>query len=157
MGRGKLKVFEVDLRWLRDFLFEVKVADFSEFYMDELEPEGHDSAPNPADYLLVSIGGCTASSFVYAARKFGVPIEKVNVKVRGRYVRKKGMVRIGLVDVEVEAFHSSMSEEDLENLEWCIKVFRKYCVISESLREGLPIHVTLKVNGETIEVPTPEE
>ncbi len=151
MKRGKSKFFEAELNWVKNFLFEVTVNGFPKFFMDELDPVGEDSAPNPADYLLVSVGGCVASSFIYSALKFSIPIKVLRVKVRGKYTRKKGMVRIGEINVELQV--DVADGNTAENLEPCLNVFRKYCVISESLREGIPINIFLKVGERRLEVP----
>ncbi len=152
MKRRKSKFFEVELNWVKNFLFEVKVDGFPKFYLDELEPVGDDSAPNPADFLLVAVGGCVASSFLYSVLKYGIPLKKLQVKVQGKYTRKKEMVRVGVIDVELQADMSS-EKTSTENLELCLNVFRKYCVISESLREGIPINIFLRIGDRCLEIP----
>lgn len=151
MRRGKSKFFEVELNWLKNFTFEVTVNGFPKFYMDELEPVGEDSAPNPADYLLVSVGGCVASSFLYSTLKLGISIKKLQVKVWGKYTRKEGMVRVGEVNVELYV-DPATENVPAENLELCLNVFRRYCVVSESLKEGIPVTVSLKMGERLFEV-----
>ncbi|MBS7246684.1 MAG: OsmC family protein [Candidatus Jordarchaeales archaeon] len=155
MKRGKSKFFEVELNWIKNFLFEVTVNGFPKFHMDELEPVGEDSAPNPADYLLVSVGGCVASSFIYSTLKHGIPLKKLQIKVRGKYTRKKGMIRVGEVNVELQV--DLADESTAKNLESCLNVFRKYCIISESLREGIPINIFLKIGKRVLEILPYEE
>ncbi len=154
-GRPKSKFFEADIWWQHQLKFKAKLDGFHEVEIDELEPHGTDSAPNPADYFLLAVGGCLSSSFIFSLSKFDVSLKKMHAKVRGKYTRVNERVRIERVDVVLEVEPST--ERDLQEMkEWCIGVFRNFCIISESIRKGLPIGVTLKIGNEEIEIPPPE-
>lgn len=156
MGRGKSKFFEAELNWIKNFVFEITVDDFPKFYMDELQPVGEDSAPNPADYLLVSVGGCIASSFLYSALKFSIPLKKLQVKVRGEYVRKNNRIRVGKINVELH-IDLDVEKTSYEDLELCVNAFRKYCIISESVKEGIPMDISLVIGDRVLKAPSHEE
>ena len=154
--RPRSKFFEADIWWQHQLKFKAKLDGLHEVEIDELEPHGTDSAPNPADYLLLAVGGCLASSFIFSVSKFDVNLKELHAKVRGKYTRVKGRVRIGRVDVVLEV--TPATDEDLQEInEWCIDVFRKFCVVSESIRRALPISVTVKMGGREIEIPPPED
>ncbi|MGQ9722876.1 MAG: OsmC family protein [Candidatus Jordarchaeum sp.] len=154
-GRQKSKFFEADIWWQHQFKFKAELDGYHKIEIDELEPHGTDSAPNPADYLLLAIGGCLSSSLIFSIIKFDISLKKMHAKVRGKYTRVNERVRIEKVDVVLNVEPST--ENDLEEMrEWCIYVFRNFCIISESIRKGLPIGVTLKIGDEEIEIPPPK-
>ncbi len=153
-GRPKSKFFEADIWWQHQLKFKAKMDGYHEAEMDELDPHGTDSAPNPADYLLLAVGGCLSSSFIYSISKFDISLKKMHAKVRGKYTRVDERVRIERVDVVLDIEPST--EQDLKEIEaWCIDVFRNFCIISESIRKGLPIGVTVKMGDNEIEIPPP--
>ncbi|MFB0563880.1 MAG: OsmC family protein [Candidatus Lokiarchaeia archaeon] len=154
-GRPKSKFFEADIWWQHQLKFKAKLDGLHDLEMDELEPHGTDSAPNPADYLLLAVGGCLASSFIFSISKFDVSLKKMHAKVRGKYTRVNERVRIERVDVVLEVDPST--EKDLQEIkEWCIDVFRNFCIVSESIRRGLPIGVIMKIGESEVEIPVPD-
>jgi uncharacterized OsmC-like protein len=52
-----------------------------------------------------------------------------------------GRTRISHIDVELE---SEIGDGDLEKLERCSGLFEDFCVVTQSLRKGVPVNVTLK-------------
>lgn len=154
--RPRSKFFEADIWWQHQLNFKAELDGLHKAEIDELEPHGTDLAPNPADYLLLAVGGCLASAFMFSVSKFDVNLKKMHAKVRGKYTRVNEHVRIERVDVILEVDPST--EKDLKEIkEWCIGVFRNFCVVSESIRKGLPIRVTMKIGKSEIEVPPPVE
>ena len=154
--RQKSKFFEADIWWQHQLKFKAELDGLHRAEIDELEPNGTDLAPNPADYLLLAVGGCLASAFMFSVSKFDLNLNKMHAKVRGKYTRVNERLRVERVDVVLEV--DPETEKDLQEIkEWCIGVFRNFCVVSESIRKGLPIGVTMKIGESEIEIPPPNE
>jgi len=94
------------------------------------------------DYLLVSVGGCLMNSFAFCLQKKRIPAE-LSLKVEGVLDRdEKKALRVKgincLIQVEVEGrFH--------HRVEGCYRIFKKYCVVSASVGQGIPIETTLRI------------
>jgi len=133
---------------LDNVTFKVKVKDFPEFIMDEPESfHGNDRGPSAGEYLLVSIAGCQGVSFQFCLQKFGIEVEDMAVTVeskithvfREKYEREiLNIVKINIViDVKLK------NPEDQEDLLECFEVYRKYCVVTTSVENGIPYEVKL--------------
>lgn len=135
---------DVKLRHERGFRFR---ADFDEelhppLWFDEPPPLGKDSAPNPARVLAAAIGDCLAASLLFSLRKAGADVEGLEGHVHVELVRNaEHRLRIGRVkvslDPKVEAQHRAV-------LERVIATFEDFCVVTQSVREGLEVEVEVR-------------
>ncbi|HSJ09263.1 MAG TPA: OsmC family protein [Longimicrobiales bacterium] len=107
--------------------------------MDEPEPLGAGTGPNPARMLASAVGGCLGASLMFCLRRARAEVGAMQVDVRGRMVRNdRGRLRIGGL---VVTLRPEMAEEDRERITRCVSLFEDYCVVSESVRRGIPIEV----------------
>jgi len=106
--------------------------------VDETSPLGDDTGPNPAALLAAALGSCLSASLVFCLRKARIEPEGVTADVTARIVRNdRGRYRIGDVDVEL-----ALSLPDgVQGSERCQQIFEDFCIVTESVRHGIPVSV----------------
>ena len=124
------------------------VAGRHRFLVDEPERAGgRDAAANPIDLALAALGSCTAITYRYWSELLGVPIDSVEIEVRG-----EGDVRalIGMADDVSPAPEISMTVRvagpaDAEAYERLHSAVEAHCPVVALLRGGAGVRTTLQV------------
>jgi uncharacterized OsmC-like protein len=133
---------KVLLDYSKDLHFKASVRKFIDFDIDEpISFHGTDLGPSAVEYLLIGIGGCLGTTFVYCLQNKNIELEDLKIEVDGKLSHSvpKMFLRLASVDVELK-FTPKEANSELE-INKCIKTFREYCIISNSIAEGLPINV----------------
>jgi CBS domain-containing protein/uncharacterized OsmC-like protein len=108
---------------------------------DEPAPLGRDSAPNPARLLAAALGTCLSASLRYCLRKEGASDPGVAADVQVEIVRnERKRLRIGRVDVILRTGGAA----DSQALAACKRVFEDFCVVTESVRQGVEVRVAIQ-------------
>lgn len=110
--------------------------------IDEAPPLGHSEGPNPSRLLASAIAGCLASSLLFCLRKsrIDVPAMRSDVEViTGR--NERGRLRVHKVLVRLAP---SVPIEQHERMARCLELFQDFCVVSEAVREGIAIDVSVE-------------
>jgi uncharacterized OsmC-like protein len=137
------KTFQISMKRIEDFKFEV---DFGikniELLMDEPEPVGNNSGPSASKVLAAAIGNCLTASFLFCLQKARVDVGGIITKVNGSVLRNEdGRWRIMGIKVEIIPDISHAFDEQVNR---CINLFEDFCIVSQSIKQGIPINV--KVN-----------
>jgi len=118
--------------------------------LDEPEPLGESHGPNAAALVAAAVGNCLGASLLFCLRKSRASVGALKAKVAARVERnEEGRLRISRIDVELEP---DLEGDDLAKLERCSALFEDYCVVTQSLRSGVPVNVTLKPRREAMPV-----
>jgi uncharacterized OsmC-like protein len=135
----------VTIRLAREYEF---VADFNDvpdsqpMLFDEPEPLGHGRAPNAAAVLGSAVGDCLAASFAFCLRKARIPLEDLEATVTTHVARnEKGRYRISGIDVELTP---ECGDADPSRIARCEELFEDFCVVTQSVRQGIPVNVTVR-------------
>lgn len=140
-GRFSLRVEQVD-----GFEFRVRFdkEQYADLLLDEPEPLGRDRAPNPARILAAAIGDCLAASLLFCARKARVPVTGLAADLDVELVRnERKRLRIGRIGVTLRP----KVEGGREALAGCLDVFEDFCVVTQSVREGLAVDVKVEATS----------
>jgi uncharacterized OsmC-like protein len=143
--------FRVELEQVEHFEFLIRFDkdSFAPVRADEPPPLGRDSAPNAARYLAAAVGNCLSASLVFCAQRAGHPLEHVKAAVRVQLVRnEQRRLRVGRIDVSIDAPDAGDPQ-----LAVCLPTFEDFCVVTQSVRQGIPVHVS--INGNTLPQPAP--
>jgi uncharacterized OsmC-like protein len=138
VGRFAVHVEQVD-----GFEFRVRFdkEQYPELRLDEPPPLGRDSAPNPARILAAAIGDCLSASLVFCLKRAGVALEGLRSDVEVELVRnEQKRLRIGAVDVRIHPKLPAGSEP----LQRCLGAFEDFCVVTQSVREGIDVRVHIE-------------
>ncbi len=147
MAQEKL---EVQIEQVKDFEFMVKFApEGVELLMDEPEPLGGGVGPNASKVLSAAVGNCLSASLLFCLRKVRAEPNHLKTKVVTTMTREeKGRLRIGRSEVTITL---DMDEEAKQRLGRCLGLFEDYCVVTQSVRNGIDVSVTVQdTNGELI-------
>jgi organic hydroperoxide reductase OsmC/OhrA len=116
---------------------------FEEIRLDEPAPLGNDTAPNAARLLAASIGNCLAASLLFCLNKSKAHVSSLTSRVQVELVRNDARrLRIGQVNVDLRP-----KVDDVTALRGCIDAFEDFCVVTQSVREGIDVHVHVDTSG----------
>ncbi|MHA1805120.1 MAG: OsmC family protein [Promethearchaeota archaeon] len=101
---------------------------------------GTNLGPSAMEYLLISIGGCLGTSFVYCLQKKKVKIEDLSLEIEGimKHSGENKLLRLIQVNVDIQY---KINEKYSQKLEACLKAFQEYCVVTNSIIYNFPILV----------------
>ncbi len=136
--------FSATLTMLEGYAFRVDYGpdDLPALTVDEAPPLGAGRGPNPARLLGTAIAHCLGASLLFCLRKARVEVRELRAEVQGTLVRnERGRLRIG--DVRV-TLHPGVAAEDLARIGRCGELFEDFCIVTESVRHGLPVEVSLE-------------
>jgi uncharacterized OsmC-like protein len=134
----------ISLRYERGYEF---VAEFDEprgvplLLLDEPSPLGEGRGPNAAALLGAAVGDCLGASLLFCLRKVRLDVDDLSVRVVTHVERnEKGRFRISGIDVTLDP---TLHEQDSAREGRCRNLFEDFCVVTESVRHGIPVNVTL--------------
>ncbi|NQT08592.1 OsmC family protein [Candidatus Bathyarchaeota archaeon] len=136
--------FHVSVAREEDFVFKVDFGldGVGDLIMDEPEPLGGEAGPNASKVLAAAVGNCLCASLMFCLQRSRVEVRGVEASVSGVLARNEGMRwRIKEMSVEVTP---DVDDEHRKQLERCVEIFEDFCIVSSSVRQGIPINV--KVN-----------
>lgn len=123
--------------------FVVRV-DETIFVADEGPPLGEGHGPSPDALLGAATGSCLTSSLLFCLEKARVPVETIGARAEVNKVRnERGRIRIGSIRVDIVAH---VAEEYRERFERCRQLFEDYCIVTESVRHGIPVEVAVSTS-----------
>lgn len=114
------------------------------FHIDETPPLGDGSAVNPSRVLASAMASCLGSSFLFCARKARIDIKSLRVEARGTLVRnERKRLRVGSLHIEL---FPEVAEGDEARVDRCLELFEDFCVVTESVRSGIPVVVGVETH-----------
>ena len=138
------RAFRVDLSREEGFEFKVgfDLEGVEPMVMDEPAPVGGGAGPNASRVLAAAVGNCLAASLLFCLQKSRVDVAALDASVSGVIARNpEGRWRVNEMSVELSP---EVSEEDRKKLERCSEIFEDFCIVSQSVRQGIPIRVQVK-------------
>ncbi|WHZ18061.1 MAG: hypothetical protein OJF55_000210 [Rhodanobacteraceae bacterium] len=149
------QTFELSLEQVEDFEFRVRFdgTAIRDLATDEPPPLGHAAGPNPARLLLAGVANCLAASLLFALRKFRDAPGRLQAKARARMTRNdKGRWRIAGIEVDLQLTDAAAA---LPHLERALAQFEDFCIVTESVRAGVPVAVRVHdAEGNEVHVTT---
>ena len=133
--------FRISVDLEKDYIFRVdfgldKVGTFA---MDEPEPTGSGLGPNASRVLAAAVGNCLAASLLFCLRRSRVDVRDLKATVEGVVARnEKGRLRMRELNVELGVAIDGEQEKQLER---CKQIFEDYCIVTGSIRQGIPVNV----------------
>lgn len=135
--------FTIHLEQLEDYEFKVRFdwEQLDEVLMDEPPPLGSRQGPNASRMLAAAVGNCLSASLMYCLARSEVPPHSLATQVTCRIVRnERKRLRVGGLDVRI-ALAEPLTES--ARLKRCLQLFEDFCVVTASIREGIPVEVTV--------------
>lgn len=140
-GSGHESRLTVSLERIGGFQFRVSFGEeFEQVVMDEPEPLGEDEGPNASRVLSAAVGNCLSASLLFCLQKSDVDPDAIMTDVSTTLTRNEdGRLRIGGTEVEILV----ETGEEPDRVDRCLEVFEDYCVVTQSVRDGLDVTVSV--------------
>ena len=122
----------------KDYQFSVQfdLAGVPNLQLDEPPPLGTESGPNASRLVAAAVANCLSASLLFCLGKFKQDPQGVTAHVTGKMVRnEQGRLRIGGLAVEIRLGQA------VERLAHCAEQFEDFCVVTDSVRKGIPVSV----------------
>lgn len=141
------KGFNVKLELLENYIFKVDFGDFGDILTDEAPPLGSGEGPNPSGLVAAAVGNCLCASLLFALRKFKDSPTGIRAEVKGEMERQEGRWRIARMHVRMQLDDAQV----LEHLPKALEQFEDFCIVTQSIRKGIPVNVeVVDKNGRTL-------
>lgn len=130
------------------YRFHVDLGEeFAALEMDEPPPLGASSGPNASRVLGAAVGNCLSASLLYCLRRAHIDVKGLTTTVEVVPVRnEQGRLRIGQIRVEL---HPDVSQAaGGSRLERCLGLFEDFCVVTESVRNGIIVDAAVTTSAE---------
>jgi uncharacterized OsmC-like protein len=136
----------ITLEWIDDLTFKLRFDNpiIPELFVDEThEPDSPEVVgPDPSRLLLSAIMGCLNSSFAFCLKKARIPLKALSAKgILTIQRNEEGYLRVSQINIEL------MPEIEIESgiprMERCIETFHNYCTVTQSVRQGIPVNITI--------------
>lgn len=113
--------------------------------LDEPEPLGEGTGPNASRVLAAALGNCLSSSLIFCLEKARVPVGDVTASVDCQLGRnERGRLRIGEVKVTIQPHVDGIPRSRLAR---CMELFEDFCVVTQSVRDGIDVKVEVEPVG----------
>jgi|SRR5690625_3127689 len=135
--------FAITLDWRGGYEFTVdfELDGVPPLLTDESPPLGEGVGPSPARLLAAAVGNCMSASLKFCLDKARVEVREMKTRVVGTMERnERGRLRIGSLRVVLEP---EVASEELSRIGRCLDVFEDFCIVGQSVSEGIPLKVSV--------------
>lgn len=113
----------------------------ADLLMDEPPPLGGAIGPNASRMLAAAAANCLSASLLYCLSKEDPPAHSLKTEASCVLVRtEKGRMRIGHMEVKLILGDELSGSKRFDR---CMDLFEDFCVVSASIRQGIPIQVQI--------------
>ncbi len=137
---------KVGLKQEEEMIFKCDLGQLKiqNLYIDEKhKQETERIGPSPAKLLALSVLGCLAASFTFCLQKKDFTLSNLEGKAEVTIARNdKGFWRVKKIDIII--IPKVGDPKMRKRVDQCRKFFEQYCIISESVRNGIDLNVNLE-------------
>jgi organic hydroperoxide reductase OsmC/OhrA len=133
--------FTIHLEHLEDYEFKVKFDwdSAGDVLMDEPPPLGGRAGPNASRMLAAATANCLSASLLFCISKAETAPKSLKTTAICKIVRnEKKRLRIGGMEVRLTVIGDM---EQSKRMERCLGLFEDFCVVTASVRQGIPVAV----------------
>jgi uncharacterized OsmC-like protein len=141
MAEGQQFVLRLDRR--AGYAFDVRFdwERVTPLLVDEPQPLGGSRGPNASRLVGAAVGNCLSASLLFCLEKAKQTVNSLHTDVVGTMMRNpRGRLRIGKLDVRITL---DVGAGRPERVARCFELFEDYCVVTASVRQGIPVSVTI--------------
>ena len=139
--------FTLELERLQDYEFRIKFDwdTAPELLLDEPAPLGNAKGPNASRLLASAVANCLSASLLFCMIKSRLEPPGMKTTVTGRLARNnKRLLRVEAMDVVINLTNALDVSGRMDR---CLGLFEDYCVVTQSVRQGIPVHVKVMSNN----------
>jgi uncharacterized OsmC-like protein len=143
--------FTIHLEQQEDYRLNVRFdwKKAADLLMDEPPPLGETSGPNASRLLAAAAANCLSASLLYCLAKEEPPANSLKAEATCIMIRnEKKRLRIGGMEVKLIVSEALTGSKRFDR---CKDLFEDFCIVSASIREGIPIGVSVEdENGQVL-------
>jgi organic hydroperoxide reductase OsmC/OhrA len=108
---------------------------------DESPPLGQGGGPDPSRLLVAAVANCLSASLLFALRKFHNSPGPLSTHATATLARNADRRwRVAHIQVELRLAEAGADHTQLERL---LAQFEDFCIVTESVRQGVPVTVAV--------------
>ena len=145
---------DITVEQVADYEFRIRFDDTAipDLTTDETSPIGRDAGPNPSRLLAAAVANCLTASLLFALRKYKNTPGQLGAKARATLTRNEhGRWRITHIGVDLQLADRA---EVLEHLDRVLAQFEDFCIVTQSVRQGIAVDVSVR-DGDGNLLPVP--
>lgn len=136
--RIRLTLEQEDDYAFRILFDETTIADLM---TDEPAPLGKGEGPNPTRLLAAAVANCLSASLLFALRKFKNTPGKLVTHATAELARnEQGRLRVEHIHADIRLAEAGTAHASLERI---LAQFENFCVVTESVRHGVDVSVSI--------------
>ena len=138
------RVTTTEMEQISDYEFRVKfdMEEVEDLMMDEPAPLGGSKGPTASRVLAAAVSHCLSASFIFCLKKREVSLTSLKTIAKTIMRRnEKGRWRIHHIDITV---HPTYEDPKHHRIPRCVEIFEDYCIVTQSVRNGIPINVKVE-------------
>ncbi|MCB1875809.1 MAG: OsmC family protein [Chromatiales bacterium] len=142
--------FTIHMEHQEGFAFNVRFdwPSAADVLMDEPSPLGEQKGPNASRMLAAATANCLSASLLYCITKGDAEPSSLRSEVTCSLVRnEKKRLRVGSMKVRL-IVDDKLKES--ARTDRCLALFEDFCVVSDSIRKGIPIEVEVADQAGTV-------
>ena len=131
--------FLTRLRRVEDYKFRISFNkdQIEDIMVDEPEPLGSGMYPNAGKLLAAAVGNCICASLVFCMERSRAEMTDITAEVAATLERnERGRLRI--TKMAVRLFPQVVDDMKFDR---CRQLFEDFCIVTQSVREGISIDV----------------
>ncbi len=137
-----LREFDFEMEWIDHLTFNVKwdLSDSPDLLMDE-PPSfgGSGKGPNASRMIVAGVANCLSASLAFCLTKSRARMSGLRIRCHGVLTRnERGRLRLTAIRIEPLV---NMPAADMAKLERCLGIFEDFCIVTESIRNGIPVDI----------------
>lgn len=133
--------------WIQGIGFEVEVREHHQFTDGKKEFGGRDRGPNPKEYVLAGLCGCTGMDVASLLKKYKVNYSEFSVTAESELTKNHPVIFAGIK----LNFNVTALEPDAELVKKAVELsMTKYCGVSAMLSQSVAITYSLFLNNQEI-------
>ncbi|KRA35519.1 peroxiredoxin [Rhodanobacter sp. Root627] len=148
---SETQAFTLTLTQESDYVFRIEFDDTAipALHTDESAPLGNDSGPNPSRMLVAAVANCLSASLLFSLRKYKNTPGTIVTRARATLDRnEQKRLRVTHIDVVIQLPDAAADYAQIERL---LQQFENFCVVTESVRHGVAVDVSVRDgNGATL-------
>ena len=148
---SETQAFTLTLTQESDYVFRIEFDDTAipALHTDESAPLGNDSGPNPSRMLVAAVANCLSASLLFSLRKYKNTPGTIVTRARATLERnEQKRLRVAHIDMVIELPDAAADYAQIERL---LQQFENFCVVTESVRHGVAVDVSVRDrNGATL-------
>jgi len=135
-------IVTVSLKQEADYKFSLNFGEgIPVIYGDESPPLGAGEGPTPVQLLAAAVGNCLSASLLFALRKYKQSPDPIHTEATATVERNaENLLRVTQIKVVLKL---GKTAAELENVDRAVEQFEKFCTVTESVRLGIPVEVSV--------------